>query len=239
MSEDARRTAESIRQGTYFKEARGWYSAVYLSPISERTIFLVIALLSCAIAVSSLLALRALLPLKTHPALLISAGARAEEVIPHLEALKSKGVSSDRGVVSFLVSKYVESREGFSAAAYQRNAAFIRAQSDEPTYAAYSAQYSSANPQSPAAQLGENSTRLVEVDSVSLSSSLEKGSATVHFSTETTGALPEDKRQWTAKIDFHYTGIVVKEVKNPETGKPELQITDPTFQVVNYALTQD
>lgn len=235
MSDDNEKIAEMIRGGKYFDEARAWYGAMYIGPISERTFFLIIAILSGVVAIASVFAVSALMPLTTKPGILVSAGPRPEETVQSLLNLRELDSNPDKAIAKFFAAEYVTAREGYSAHTYQGNALFVQNQSDQATYNAFSAQYSSSNPQSLAAIFGEAGTRAVIIDSVSL----RGNTATVGFTTEDTGVDPALKSQWTAKIDFNYTPMTTKTVVNPETGQDELQVKDPQFQVVNYVLSQD
>lgn len=235
MSDENEKIAELIRGGKYFDEARSWYGAMYIGPISERTFFLIVAVLSGIVAVASIFAVAALMPLSSKPGILVPAGARPEETVQSLLSLRELDKDTDKAIAKFFAAQYVAAREGYSAHTYQGNAAFVQRQSDEATYNVFSAQYSSSNPQSLAATFGEMGTRTVSVISVSL----RGDTARVSFITEDSGVDPALKSQWTAKMDFHYTPMTTQMVTNPETGQDELEVKDPQFQVVNYALSQD
>lgn len=239
MSEEAKKIAEQIRSGKYYQEARHWYGAVYISPISERTYFLIVAILSAFVALFGVLAAFSLMPLTTKPAIAVPADPRAEDIVLSLIPLRKPGDDLDESFRRFFVTQYVQSREGYAAPSYQRDSNFIRAQSNDATYSEYAANYLPANPQSPAAILGVNGLRVVTINSVSISGRGETGSARVKFSTEMKGVDDTTKTQWTAKLEFHYTSLKSQTVTNPETKEKELKITDPTFQVTKYVLTQD
>lgn len=239
MSEDAKKIAESIRSGKYYQEARQWYGALYIGPISERTFFLIVAILSAFVAFAGIMAALSLTPLTTKPAIVVPADPRAEDIVLSLIPLRKPGDDLDESLRNFFVTQYVQSREGYEVNAYTRNANFIRAQSDEATYNEYAATYLASNPHSPAAALGVNGLRIATIKSVSISGRGKTGSAKVKFSTELKGVDDTTRTQWTAKLDFNYTSLKIESVTNTETHKKELKITDPTFQVTKYVLTQD
>lgn len=239
MSEDAKKIAESIRTGRYYEEARSWYSAVYIGPVSERTFFLLVAILSTVVALAAISAAFSLVPLTTKPAIIVPASDRADEVVMSLVQLRESKADIDDSMKEFFVTRYVTSREGYAAASYAINSNFVRAQSDEGTYTDYAEHYLLPNPQSPAGILGANGMRIVTIKSVDVGGRGKTGTAKVKFSTELKGVDDPTKTQWTAKLDFNYTDLKAETVTNPETHKKELKVTDPQFQVVKYVLTQD
>ncbi len=87
MTEDYKKIAESIRSGKYFTEARGWFETVYISPVSERSFFLIIAILAGFTALFGIVAMSRLLPITKREAVLVYAGARPEEVQMSLVSL--------------------------------------------------------------------------------------------------------------------------------------------------------
>lgn len=239
MSQDDRKIAESIRSGQYFREARAWYQAMYIGPISERSFFMVIAILAVLTGAISVLAVTSILPLTTRPGIPVFAPEKGEDVLQSLERLRLDGESSDQAMVEFYVKKYVELREGYRPETYQSNALFIRAHSAPEVYGTYSTEYSVNNPTSPAATLGVVGARQVRLKTISVSSISGSGRAKVEFSTETVGVEPDVKARWIATFDYMYTGMKIDMVKDEKTGKDTMQVTEPEFQVTSYELEQD
>jgi type IV secretion system protein VirB8 len=235
MSSNDKILAESIRSGKYFEESRRWFRTVYIGPVSERTFFLVIAVLSALVAFGAVSALVSLMPLHERKRVLLYANERQNETVTSLVALKSPGASLNTAIKEFYVTSYVKARETYFASTYLSNARYIQQQSSDAVYAAYLAQQDVSNPTSPAAMLGRMGQRILTIHSVNVSSS----SATIKFSTDIVGAEGDHKTRWTARMDFGYTGMDVGEQKNPETGEIELKTTDPKFQVVKYELEQN
>jgi type IV secretory pathway component VirB8 len=245
MTEDYKKIAESIRNGTYFGDARRWYEAVYIGPISERSFFLIIAILATVVAIFGIVSVKRLMPITKHQAVLIRGGDRAEEVQASLVELAPKRVPMNPAIAQFFVATYVQLRESYDSRAFTANARFIKGQSNDAAYAAYAAAYDPANAASPFAEMGDVGQRQVVLDSVAIKkidtpdNSPGRMNATVVFTTESTGVATPTKTRWTANIEFIYTELTTKVVDNAETRQKDLQITDPHFQVVNYVLQQN
>jgi type IV secretory pathway component VirB8 len=247
MAEDYKKIAESIRSGKYFAEARGWFEAVYIGPVSERSFFLIIAVLAGLIFLFSFMSIMRLMPITKHEPILMQAGDRPDEVQASLVPLAPDHVAQNPAIVKFFLVEYVEMRESFDARTFLKNAKFVQSQSTPAAYNAYAGAYSPSNPQSPFAALGDLGQRLVTVETIrQIDVNPVKGEAPppaglgraeVMFSTDTVGVSNPATSKWTATVDYIYTGLETKMVLNPETKQKDLEVTDPHFQVVNYVIS--
>lgn len=234
---DEPEASELIRQGRYFDQARQWYSALYIGPISERSFFLVLGLLAVLVGLCGFAALVGLTPLTDRPALVIR-NDRLDETMPSLIRLRESGQDINDALRLYMVKQYVFSRESYIAASYAKDVRFVAAHSDPGIAATYIAAVGPENPRNPAALLGAYGTRTVQISNVSLSKVDGRNRAVVRFSTELGGSAPAGKSQWTATIDFNYSDAVVTEATDPETNQKTATLQQPEFQVVSYALTQ-
>ncbi len=256
MVEDTPKIAESIRSGRYFSEARGWYQAVYIGAISERTFFLIIAVLAGFVACVSILSLVRLMPITTRPAVVIPVTERFDEVLRHMAPLRGGTKDAATAVEEFFVLQYVLARESYGAQGFQANVRFVRGQSDPATYNAYAQEQDVSNPQSRAALLGQEGQRVITlqsiqvnadkvlqplppVDATGVAASVDTHTARVRFTAETAGGTSPTKSQWTAQIKYHYTKLDVAAIKNDKIGGMDTHITDPEFQVVSYVVEPD
>lgn len=234
---DEQDASELIRQGSYFQQARQWYTALYIGPISERSFFLMLGMLALAVGICGFFALVGLTPLTERPPLVVR-NARIDDTIPNLVRLRGSGQDVNEALRTYLVKQYVVSREDYHADTHATNVAFVITHSDEGTAASYAATVGAENPRNPTALLGAYGTRSVDIMNVSLSRIEGRWRANVRFSTELGGSAPPGKTQWTATIDFNYSDAVVTTTTDPETGEEKASLQQPTFQVVNYVLTQ-
>lgn len=236
MAEADKEIAESIRRGIYFSEARGWFQAVYIGPVSERSFFLIVAVLSLVVLAFSVIGLMGLTPVTTRQPILVKAGERADEIQRSLHGFDKQGGEYNKSILNFFLANYVQAREGYLASAFTGNARFIYSQSDEATYAAYAAANVGTNPESLVATLGEFGQRWVTVTSVRSNNVEGRTFAEVDFIAEVVGVVAESKTQWTAKIEYRYTELEAHPLAEDKMGFDELQVTDPHFQVISYVV---
>lgn len=237
MNTKPKQLSEWIRSGEYYEKSREWFKTVYIGPVSERGLFLIIALMASSVAFMGFLALYRILPLVDHPAILISNG-RLDDTLPRLVHLKEKRTPLNEALQQFFLKNYVMKREGYKAANYDANYAFIKSQSDENAFAEYTSRYDRANPNSPAAILGAYGVRVVEVSSIELNDKVEPRVATVRFSTDVQGINNGSQANWTAVVQYYYNDMLVTSMVDPLTGVETFETQDPQFKVVHYALTQ-
>lgn len=236
MSDDAQQLAEMIRNGTYYRESRAWYAALYIGPIAERSFFLLVAALAACVALMAFIALAGLLPMTAHPGIIIRSD-RPDEVVAYLQRIKPTGAPIEPAMEQNFVALYVKKRESYEYSHYASNYAFIVAHSDQPTAASFAQQYTSSNPQSLAAQLGYNGQRLLFIDSVVIDNQVEPRTATVNWHAELINlAASNAPVRGTARLQYYYTPMVVTPGKD-EAGGSVTTTQDPQFQVVSYAVT--
>lgn len=240
MAEQDKQIADAIRSGAYFVQARQWFEAVYIGPISERTFFLIIACLAGLVAFFSLSAVMRFMPITNRDPVLVYATERADDVYMTLVPLTEKGEAINPAIIEFFVTQYVLAREGYFSQTFGANARFVRAQSDVGAYNAYATAYSPSNESSPFSGLGEYGQRLITMRSVRIDQARDgKARAEVTFTAQTKGLDTASTTNWTAKLDYIYTELTTELVDNAQTGDKDLRVGDPQFQVVNYVLQQN
>ena len=253
MRDENQTIAESVRSGQYFEDAKDWYATSYIGPISERTFFLVIAVLAGIVGFCSFISLTALLPLVPKPAIVLSARDSSGEYVPRLIRLREQKGDPVEAIERFFVLQYLEAREGYVARNFSKSAAFVRAQSTGDVYAQYYAQQQENNPQSFVKIFGSEGTQFVAVNSLDIDhedapqSAVGAGSsptaalhvAKLRFTTESALGNQSSKSQWTATLKYNYTMFAVKDEKDPTTGAIQTRIIDPKFQVISYVVTKD
>lgn len=234
---DEQDASEMIRQGTYYDQARQWYTAMYIGPISERSFFLLLGVLAVLVGILGFSAFVGLTPLTERPPVVVR-NDRIDDAMPSLARLRGTDQTVNDALRIYMVKQYVVSRESYTAADFAKNVRFVAAHSDEGTSATYLATVGQDNPRNPVALLGAYGTRQVEIGTVTLSKLETRDRAVVQFSTELGGSMTPAKTQWTATIDFNYSDAQVTEATDPETGEKVATLQQPEFQVVSYALTQ-
>jgi type IV secretion system protein VirB8 len=237
MSRETDEVSALLRSGEYYHEARRWYGALYIGPISERSYFLIIAVLAGLITLVAMIALSGLLPLADKPGLVIS-NPRIDSTAVGLVRLRRDGQSVDEAVRDYVVAQYVVARESYSPESLLRNSQYVLAHSAGPLGAEYAAQISPENPRSPSMLLGDVGKRVVRIQGLNVRRNGQYLEARVTFSTEIISVTSLSKTQWTAQMQFLYSGGNETETVDPSTKEETVTLSPPTFQVVQYVLTQ-
>ncbi len=238
MGNEQQEVAELIRSGRYFDEARRWYQTMYLSPIAERCVFLLVAVVAGVIAIVGFLAVGGLLPITARPPVMIATPALDSE-IPSIARLRARDKPLNAALAEFMVANYVVKRESYAAGEFAADMAFVRAHSDPTVLAGYDALYGPQNPRSPANILGQKGRRVVDLYGITLlPGEGDVRQAEVKFSTILEGIGSQAKTQWTARVSYYYSPMVVTGGVDNATGQEYLSVEEPQFKVVNYAVSQ-
>lgn len=238
MKSDDHEATELMRSGAYYDQARKWYKTLYIGPIAERSFFLIVASLAGIVGIVGFFAFVGLMPVTERPGILI-ANPRIDDTVPNVIRLRNGGEPMNDALRRYYVVQYVLSRESYDAANFAKNSRFVTAYSAGPVAEAYVAAVGPTNPRNPAALLGAYGKRQVGIQSVVVNAGADPQTATVKFSTDLVGVGNSTRTQWTATLQFYYSDAVATNVADPETGAETVSMQEPTFQVVNYALTQN
>lgn len=237
MNDDAKQASELVRSGEYFAQARGWYQAMYIGPVSERSFFLIIAFLAILVVVAGIGSALAFFPLADRPGI-VTMNPRFDTTFVRSVPLRESDQNIDDAFIQFFVRNYVSKREEYSPESYVPNYMFIRAHSDTPTFTSFSAGYTSSNPQSAAALLGTTGRRTIRIDRLRYEDLGGEQQAIVHFTRQEIVNGQAAATQWTATVKYYYTKVAITPVVDTDTGKHSIEIEDPQFQVVSYELAQ-
>lgn len=233
--DDPKKTAESVRSGEYFAEARSWYRAVYLSPIAGRTMFLLISLLAALVAIFAISALTALLPISSKMPLFVTMPVektdRAELGVVRLNPNKK---DNNDALQEFFAQVFVSASESWRLADAEANAGYVQSHASDAVYQAYLQRMGTSGV---GGKLGGASERQVQVTDVRLLHGKDGLGARVYFETAiVSGNSLVEKSQWTAKLKYNYTPLTAEELKGDKKQKSSLMVTDPQFQVTEYAV---
>lgn len=226
--------AEAIRSGQYFKEARAWYQAIYISPVSGRTMFMVIAVCAVLVALVAVAAVSSLLPISTNVPVLMMAPEKIDDVDLRAVPLNRPKREINQAMQEFFCAQFVRSYESWNPKTLQQQQLIINAHSNEKISNQY---VSTVGQQIQENKYTEKSTREIQVISVNLISSPQGNSAIVKFKTTLKdGNPPYESSMWTAKLKYSYTPLQVAENNDTSKRASSLAVTDPTFQVTEYAV---
>ncbi len=233
---------ERLKDGTYYEEARKWYSEVYMSLISERVFYVILTTIAGLTFLLSLLALIRLLPIVPTEPLVIFQDDVAHK-LPIIKKLAETGENPDVGLRRYFVEKYVEYRENYDRDKIASQARAVYNLSDKDTYDYYRRLIDVSNPRSPVVRYESRADRSIDV----LRMQIEKDEtreggfykADVYFVAylNTFGNIEES--YWSADLEFEYVDAKVEQLQ--EEGAEavadedkELKVIPMQFKVTSY-----
>lgn len=226
----------------YFKEARQWFTELYIAPVSSRSFFLILCCVALFVMVFALVALMQLMPIKEATTLTIT-NAAIDDTELKIDRLRPAGMGLNTALKRFMIAQYVTMRESYKPGTWEGRNAFIRAHSDALVAAADEKASSPDNPDSYRATLGEVGERLVAIQQIYLSRPPEDPNApreaVVTFTVRYRKVLNLPESSWTATLRFYYSNIKPAEAtpSGTVTGKPVRDV--PLFKVVSYEVVQN
>ena len=112
MDEVSKSIAKNVRSGRYFSDAREWYAIRYLTPITERTVLILVTMFALFAGCVALLASYHMFPLiKPYEVVL-----NVNDTMDHYTSIKrlgKQGVTTRQVVAQYLLENYVMVRESY------------------------------------------------------------------------------------------------------------------------------
>lgn len=225
--------ARTIEDGTYFTEARHWYSLLYITPISERILFLIITVIAVVIFAFAVTSVYNLLPIKPRVPFMYRASDIMNEV-PTMIRFKAPNEPSNPALIKYYLGTYVTMRESYQESQFLLRWKFMQNYSNPSTFAEYSRMNNPENPRSLIRQYGKYADVKTTLQDVTFNREVQPFQGVVNFSTEVIGTDNKKKTNWTATIRFEYTDLTETDHFDESIGDYVLNFTEPTFKVVSY-----
>ncbi|MBU6339326.1 MAG: hypothetical protein KGQ36_05105 [Rickettsiales bacterium] len=171
---------KSVEDGSYFEDSLDWYCLRYVSPLCERTILIIAAVISIVVLFYIYSLVKMMFPLvQTFP---ITIKAKDQSLyFPHLLPLElqdeyKNSITVDEAIAKYLLSVYIKDREGYDYSKEEIsdvNIKFNRLKntSSAAEYKKFQLYMSDSNPKSPIYNFGKNVVRKIEINSVSFPTS--------------------------------------------------------------------
>lgn len=217
-------TAEKVRTGEYFREAKSMYDLHINDPMSERYLYVCITGLAVLIFLVAFLAMQALYPLSSPVPFIVNSNDIVEEY-PRITTLRrTGGMPASQALLLFMTDNYTTFREEYDIDTFDRDLSGIKAQSAPEVFKAYQAFIDPKNPDSPIIQYQRHSKRKITILTTKLVPDQESEMEVVYeASVESKGDMK--KSRWQANISFNYSGVELD-----EKGK----VKPVTFVVTQY-----
>lgn len=238
-AEEKQVVADLVKSGEYFREASEWYDSKYHAPMAERSLMILITLVSVGIIFFATRAVIGLLPLSEVEYISFLQPDAAEK-IPAVINLTTSFKATDRALMSYHVQDYVYHRERYNIQNVEKQYLRVKALSSPQVFEEYTRYIDPRNPESPIARYERHTRRTIAINAIAFSDSTGRleddpqytpDRAAVNFTATMTSLDGAVKREtWQADVSFTYEKIVVDQ----ET----YEVTPMKFMITGYKVRQ-
>jgi type IV secretory pathway component VirB8 len=231
---------ERIESGEYYKQARLWYDQVYIAPISQRILFIVVALFAASFMFMAFVSVTNLLPISPHVPFVIH-NDKPLELHPKMRRFKKPSEPADPALIRYYLETYIKQREGYNARRMLMSRAFVLQHSVPKVAQTYLQNISKSNPKSPVRLHGRFRDVLTDIRAIRfLPATDDKGARRVEidFSTIVMANQQQQKTDWTATLAFEYTNLTMRNTYDESVADYVLDFDEPTFKVTEYTVRE-
>lgn len=225
-----REIAEKVRSGEYFKEAWDWYALKYILPVSQRTFFIFVTLLSVVITFFAFHVFTSFLPIVTKVPIVVGNPSMADDYA-HLYPLPvPEDTDPNLPVIEYLVRGYVTRWEEYDFDNIDNRKAYLNNFSAAPLKEEIEKRYDIRNLNSPVLKFRDHTERSIRITSYALEKSeafaVENNSekdmlavnipyrAVVEFESEEKNVLGTTTKKWMAEVKFTMSPVYFDKEKN-------------------------
>lgn len=226
-TEELAEISDKVKSGEYYRESRSMYDAFVHDTMSERYLYVLITITSCAILLIALLAVQGIYPLQKSLPFIVAAEDLVEDVPRITSLLNDKGDDANLALMKFYLSNYITIREEYSIDKLDRNVNGVKSQSSPEVFVKFQNIINPSNPQSPIKIFQRHSIRKISVLAINIQSVDDTYEAEVLFEAKVEGKAAAKKSRWQANISFNYSGIGL----DGDTGK----VKPSSFLVTGYS----
>lgn len=168
---------EYVNSGQYFLDARKWYYHKYITPISHRSIFLVLISLGILILVTVAININVLLPItkQLKYAIFITDGTDKSASVHNANSVKNDPL---RSILKIMIQDYVLQREKYNYENLERQIKYVHKRSNRVSFNNFYNYLNIDNPNSPVLRYQQEARRFITIKQVDF---IDDYSAEVHF----------------------------------------------------------
>ncbi|MDH5327708.1 MAG: VirB8/TrbF family protein [Gammaproteobacteria bacterium] len=212
------------KSSPYYKTANDWNYDVYESALVTRNRYYFLSILFGLIALASVLAVAALLPLKEKEPYLLERDSSG--MVREVRPLDMTQYTPNEAMIEYFVSRYILARERVDARDLESRHKEVQALSDVEASNEY-VHWIKKSPRSPLRTYKQGETRTVYITALN---HLNKKAVHVEFETTDNLHKTTKKRYWAAVLDFEFVNL-------PDDS--EFRFDNPLgFQVTKYRKNQ-
>jgi len=213
----------------YMAEGRTWENEIFASAYQSRNRAWIFSFISMGIAVSSIITLMMILPLKTFEPYIVTVD-RSTGYVEVTKTLQAGNLSQDEAITQSNLVRYLSARESYNPnpQVLRENYDFVALLSGGLALKEYQQLWNGENPDNPSIQLGHKASIDIKIQSVSF---LNDKTASVRFIREVRKDNLLKTSTWIAIIDFQYVQKPMKMIE---------RFSNPLgFQITSYRINPE
>lgn len=200
-----------IESGDYFGAGRSWYSEIFHVPVTQRSYYIVVIVLSLVNVYFAVESFLGVFPISV-PVPFVTYANNLMEDIPHIRKI-SRDQAEDKNVavMKFLIASYVINRESYELSQFELRYRNIWSQSATSVFDEYKKQIDTSNPYSYYRLYTNTAKRVIIIDSLDMEDD-KSGHAQVVFEAPVISFYDNSevsRSKWKADISFKYTNFSV------------------------------
>lgn len=216
--DEKRQVTQRMEDGSYYIDAIDWYASRYLFPVTERSLMLIIAIVSVSAFIMSILNITKLSTDIDKPPIVNFVDYESPHSFSFIRPLVKDSESPQEAVAKYLIKDYVVSREQYIAKEMLRQTHMnkltkkIKGTSSKDILEQFQFYMSKSNPYSPFLRYQDHTDRLITINSIEfLTNKKELGKANVYFTAtkKTRGKKNVMENQWVATLHFRLPSVEI------------------------------
>jgi type IV secretory pathway component VirB8 len=207
------RIEESVEDGSYFKEALHWYNDVFLYPMRSNAFMMGAGISISIVFLFVLYSLWNVFPLSEQVRIVVRVPNTLSQRVK-LENIYTSGEKTEKSIMEYLVTKYINAREIYEPNRYKSNYYFILRSTEKSIFNSYYKAMSQKGANHPAAlyKSGERS----KIDIISTSYDPDAKIVAVKYNKQNYNIYTKDRsaEAFEAKVSFYISDYDFKESKD-------------------------
>ncbi len=203
-----------IKTGEYFKDALDWYTIKFIQPVTHRSFFILVTIVSVITSISSLMILNSILPVVQVLPIVMPNKAMADYRF-ELRQIGQKEENPNVSVIKYLSGKYIQIREDYSFSQLPIDLEYIKKFSTEQEYERYVAFMKPDRVDSMILKYRNHTKRVIEIKEVvvlprTADSRLPPNQHRIaaYFLAKEKGPTANPDALWKASLDVRFSDVV-------------------------------
>ncbi len=220
-----------VMRGMDLSKTKNWYNDRYQAVVVQRNVLFFVTILALSGLILSVFAVAALNNRKTFEPFVIEVEDKTG-IVTQVSASSLERYKADEVMMRYFIVQYVQARESYAEADFNRYLELVRLMSDKDVYTNYIPLVSSTNEESPY-HLGKNAVRDVAIKSISV---LDPASGRVQVRIrQSQTPLGSRRPDWVK----HYIITLTYEYKNMDFAEAERLQNPLGFTITSYRSDRD